>query len=148
MSKKLNLNKKPEYLLLVASLVFFLSSAFFLTAEIDFQKIKMFSVPIKTMFWIIPFYHSFLWLLYLLTKKFLYSITMTWIHVLATVFTTVLIIIILFSSINPSRITNDRYELIGNATQSLFLIFVFAQLIFVANILLGALSTKRFVQEN
>lgn len=148
MCTKLNLYKKPEYLLLVSSLVFFLSSVFFLTEEINFQEIKIFSVPIKTMFWIIPFYHSFLWLLYLLTKKFLYSITMAWIHVLANVFTTALIIIILFSSINPSRITNDRYELIGNAMQSLFLIFVFVQLIFVANILLGALSIKRFVQEN
>ena len=109
MITKLNLYKKPEYLLLVASLVFFLPFAFFPTDENIFQDIKMFSVPVKTTFWIIPFYHIFLWLLYLLTKKFLYSITITRIHTVIIVLVTSLILIVLFFGINSSqRITEIK----------------------------------------
>jgi hypothetical protein len=146
MITKLNLYKKPEYLLLVASLVFFLPFAFFPTDENIFQDIKMFSVPVKTTFWIIPFYHIFLWLLYLLTKKFLYSITITRIHTVITVLVTSLILIVLFFGINPSQRITENYETIGNLIQLLFLIFIFTQLVYMANLLLGFLTKRKIDQ--
>ncbi len=106
----------------------------------------MFSVPVKTMFWTIPCYHVFLWLLYLLTKKFLYSITITWIHTIITVLITTLILIVLFFGINSSQGIIENHETIGNLIQLLFLIFVFTQLVYMANLLLGFLTKRKIDQ--
>lgn len=143
MSTKFNLSKKPEQLLLFTAIALLLAFVFSLIANIDFQDIKMFNVPLRTMLLIIPLILISLWLLYTITKKFLYSVVITRIHVFITVFTTTLILIILFASINSSQFTNDRQELIGNAMQVLFLLFVFIQLTFVANILLGLFAKRQ-----
>jgi cytochrome b561 len=148
MSTKLNLNKKPEYFLLVASFVFFLSSAFWPTDQIVFQDIKMFSVPIKTIFWIIPLFPVFLFALYLLTKKLLYSITLAWIHAVITVLVTILVLIVVFVSIDPSQEIIENQETIGSLIQFLFLIFIFTQLVYVTNLLLGILTKRKINQTN
>jgi hypothetical protein len=148
MNTKLNLKKKPEQLLLFTAIALLFILIFFPIAKLDFQDVKLFSVPVKTIFWIIPLFHIFLWVLYLLTKKFLYSIAGTWIHTIITFLVTILILTFLFVGISPSQRITENHETIGNVIQILFIIFVFVQLFFVANILLGALTTKRVVQDD
>ena len=106
----------------------------------------MFSFPLAIIAWIIPLLLVSFWLLYLLTKRFLYSTTITRIHVFTTVATTILIVIVLYMGIHPQQPASliDRQQLIGNAMQILFIIFVCAQGTYVANVLLGLLQkTKR-----
>jgi len=143
MSTMLNIRKSPHQLLLFTAVVLLLVLVFSLIAKMDFQYIKMFSVPLTTMLWIIPLLLISLWLLYILTNRFLYSVTITRIHVLITVLTTILIMTVLCIGIKPSQEPIDGYELIGTSMQVLFLIFVFAQLFYLANVLLGLFTKKR-----
>jgi len=137
-----NIKERPYGLLLFTAIAISLAFVFPPIANIDFQEITMFSIPLAIMAWIIPMLLLSLWLLYLLTRRFLYSMTITWIHVLITVLATILIVTILYIGLNPSQLKNNRYELIGNAIQILFVILVFGQLTYLANVLLG-LFTKR-----
>lgn len=137
MKTMLNIKEAPYGILLFTAIALLFALVFYPIVNIDFQGKTMFSVPLTIMVWIIPLLLIIFWLLYLLTRTFLYSITITWIHVLITVLATILMVTVLYIGINPSQSTNGRYELIGNAMQILSIIFVFGQLIYLANILLG-----------
>ncbi len=142
----LNIKERPYVMLLITAVVVFFTLVFSKIAHVDFQDKTMFSVPLPILAWIIPLLLASFWLLYLLTRRFLYSMTITRIHILITVSTTILILILLFIGINPLQSTThnefdtslvDRQELIGNSMQILFLIFVCGQFTYLANVLLG-----------
>ena len=141
MSTILNIRKSPHQLLLLTAIALLFMLVISPMAKIDFQDKTMFSLPLAAMLWIIPLFLMCLWLLYLLTNGFLYSVTMTRIHVLLTVLATILVLTVLYIGINPSQGTSENHRLIGDSMQILSLIFVFAQLIYLANVLLG-LFTK------
>ena len=69
--------------------------------------------------------------------------TIARIHIFITVSATILMVTILYIGFNPSQLTNDRHEFIGNAMQILFIIFVCGQFAYVANVLLGFFSYKK-----
>jgi hypothetical protein len=142
----LNVKERPYVMLLLTAVVLFFALVFSKIAQIDFQDKTMFSVPLAILAWIIPLLLTSFWLLYLMTRRFLYSMTITRIHVLITVSTTILIVILLFIGINPMQVTThseldaslvNRQELIGNAMQIQFLIFVCGQFTYLANVILG-----------
>ncbi len=137
MKSILSIKESPYVLLLFTTIALLLALAFRPIAEIDIQDITMFSFPLSSIVWIFPFLLLSSWLIYLVTNKFLYSRTITWIHVLITVITTLLIAIVLYIGINPTSYTNDRHELIGIVIQVLSILFVFGQLIYIANFLIG-----------
>ncbi len=137
MKTMLNIQDSPYALLLFTAVALLVALVLSPIANVDFQDMTMFSVPLANMIWMIPLLLTSLWLLYLLTRRFLYSMTVTWIHVLLTVITTLLIVAVLFIGINPSELARERHELIGTATQILSMVFVFGQLTFLANVLLG-----------
>jgi cell division protein FtsW (lipid II flippase) len=110
-----NIKEAPYGLLLLTAIVLLFALVFPPVATIDFQDKTMFSVPLTTMVWIIPFLLIAFWLLYVLTNRFLYSVTITRVHVLITVFVAILIVTVLYSGIKPLQPTSDRHELIGNA---------------------------------
>ena len=139
----LNIRERPYALLLFTAIAFLLALVFLPIARIDLQDTTLFSVPSAVIVWIIPLLLLFFWLLYLLTKRFLYSMTITWIHVLITIFATILLVTVLYIGIVPSQLKNNRHELIGNAIQILSLIFVFGQLTYVANVLLGLFAKRQ-----
>ncbi|MBK6901493.1 MAG: hypothetical protein IPH04_01430 [Saprospirales bacterium] len=143
MKTALNLKENPFVLLLFTTIILLLALALRPIANVDFQDKVVFGIPLDNMVWIIPLFLMSFWLLYLATKKFLYSPTVTWIHVLTTVITTLLIVALLYIGITPSPYTSDRHELIGNAMQMLTLIFVLGQLFFIANIGLGILGRRK-----
>ena len=134
-----NIKERPHRLLLFTAIGLLLSLVLPPIAHLDFQGKTMFSVPLATMVWIIPVLLISLWLLYVLTSRFLYSVTITWIHIFVTVFATILIMAVLYIGINPSQFRNDRHELIGNAIQNLAILFVCGQFAYLANVLLGLL---------
>lgn len=143
MSIKLNIYKKPEQLLLYTGIAFLFALVFSIVAKIDFHDTKLFSVPLTTMLWATPMFLFALWLLYIFANRFLYSSTFTRLHIFITVLLTILILIILFISINPSQGIIENHETIGNSILLLFLLFVLAQLVFVANLLLGLLTKRK-----
>ncbi len=139
MQTSLNVKKDPFVLLLFTTILLLFAFALSPVAHVEFQDKVMFTIPLGNMVWTIPLYLICFWLVYLITKKYLYSVTVTWIHVLTTVITNLSIVTVLYIGITPSSISNDRYEIIGNAMQALTLILVFAQFIYLANVGLGIL---------
>ena len=137
----LNIKERPYSLLLITAAALFIALVFPPVAGIDFQDKTMFNIPIAIMVWIIPLFLISIWMLYLLTNRIIYSFTLTRIHVILTVSTAILIAIVLYIGINPLQAsTTDRQELIGNAIQILFIIFICTQFTFLANIILGLLK--------
>ena len=141
----LNIKERPYRLLLFTAIAISPALVFPPIAHIDFQNKTMFSVPLAIIAWIIPLLLISFWLLYLLTKRFLYSTTITRIHVFITFATTVSIVIVLYLGIHPLQSSSsiDRQELIGNAMQILFILFVCAQCIYLTNVLLGLLQKNK-----
>ena len=134
----IKINERPHVLLYLTAIVLFIARVLVPLLNIEYSEITLFSVPLDRMGWIIPFLLTILWLIYLLTNRFLYSRTISWIHVLLTVTSMILILIIFLIGINPDKNGSiDRVDLIGNSMQILFLIFVCCQLLFLANILIG-----------
>jgi hypothetical protein len=138
----LNIKDRPYGLLLFTAIVLSIAFIFIPMSHINFRDTTMFTIPLTIVAWIIPLLLISFWLLYIFTKKFLYSITITRIHVFITVATTMLIAVFLYMGIHPSQpaFSTDRQELIGNAIQILFILFVCAQCTYVANVLLRLLQ--------
>ena len=141
----LNIKDRPYGLLLFEAIALSLVFVFSPLAHINFEDKTMFSFPLAIIAWIIPLLLITFWLLYLLTKRFLYSTTITRIHVFITFTTTVSIVIVLYLGIHPLQSSSsiDRQELIGNAMQILFILFVCAQCIYLTNVLLGLLQKNK-----
>jgi len=133
----LNIKERPYGLLLLTAIALLLACVFPPFEAIDFQGKTMFSFPLAVVIWIFPLLLISFWGLYLLTRRFLYSIAITRIHVLVTVSATILIVTVLYIGINPSQFTTDRHESIGNAMQILVLIFLGGQFFYLANVLIG-----------
>lgn len=143
MKTSLNLKENPSILLLLTTIILLSALALRPIANVDFQDKVVFGIPLDNMVWIIPLFLISFLLLYLTTKKFIYSVTVTWIHVLTTVITTLLIVALLYIGIAPSPYTSGRHELIGSAIQMLTLIFVFGQFFYIANVGLGILGRRK-----
>ena len=139
----LNIKEKPDRLLLFAAIALSLAFAFIPITRSDFQDKTMFGVPLGIFVWTIPLLLLTLWTLYLLTKRVLFSKGISLIHVLITVFTTMLTAIIFYIAINPVQVQLHHYfgpnavEIIGNIARTVFFLFVFGQFIFLTNVLLG-----------
>ncbi|MFN7118734.1 MAG: hypothetical protein ACK4TA_18185 [Saprospiraceae bacterium] len=143
MQASFNLKKDPFALLLFATILLLLALALRPLVNIDFQDKVVFGLPLNNVVWMIPLFLIGFWLLYLSTKQFLYSITATWIHVLTTVISTLLLVAVLYIGINPLPYLSERHEMIGNAVQMLTLLFLAAQVIYLANVGIGLLSRRK-----
>ena len=138
----LNIKKNPDVLLLfmaIALLFVFVSPPF---STLD-EDMTMFSLPLAIMVWIFPVLLISFWLLYRLTRRFLYSFVITRIHIFVTISATMLIVAILYLTTNRSQFVTERYELIGNTMQVLVMLLVCGQLAYLANVFLGLLEKPR-----
>ena len=143
MQTSLNLRKEPFALLLFTTIILLFVIALRPISNVDFQDKVMFGVPLDNMVWIIPCFLISFWLLYLATKKFLYSTTATWVHVIATVASTLLIVSILYIGTNPTQTISEHHELVGNITQIVTLIFIAGQLTYIGNLILGLFKGQK-----
>jgi hypothetical protein len=140
MQTSLNLRKEPFVLLLFTTVILLFTFTLRPITTLDFQDKVMFGIPLDNMVWFIPFFLLTFWLVYLTTNKILYSTTITWVHVLATVILTLLIVILSYIGFLPSKGTIERHELVGNTMQFLALLFLFGQIFFLLNIGLGIIK--------
>lgn len=143
METSLNFRKEPFALLLLTTIVLLYVLALRPISNNEFQDKVMFGVPLGNMVWIIPGFLISFWLLYLTTKKYLYSTTATWIHVIATILSTLSIVLVLYIGINPTPIISQRHELVGNAIQIVTLLFVVGQLTYIGNVILGLIRSQK-----
>jgi hypothetical protein len=145
MQTSLNFRKEPFALFLFATIILLFILALRPISKIDFQDKVMFGIPLDNMVWIIPCFLISFWLLYLGTKKFLYSKTATWIHVIATVVSTLLIVSILYIGINPTQTISEQHELVGNIIQIVTLLFIVGQLTYIGNVFLGLTRRQKAI---
>ena len=143
MQASLNFRKEPFALLLLTTIILLFVLALRPISNTDFHDKVMFGVPLNNMVWIIPFFLISFWLLYLATKKFLYSTKATWVHVIATVASTLLIVSILYFGINPTQTISENHELVGNIIQIVTLIFIVGQFTYIGNLILGLFKGQK-----
>jgi hypothetical protein len=143
MQTSLNFRKEPFALLLFTTIILLFILALRPISNVNFHDKVMFGVPLNNMVWIIPCFLISLWLLYLATKKFLYSATATWIHVIATIVSTFLIVSVLYIGINPTPAISEQHELIGKIIQIVTLLFVVGQIAFIGNVLFGLIRRQK-----
>ena len=143
MNTSLNFRKEPFALLLLTTIILLFVLALRPISNTDFHDKVMFGVPLNNMVWIIPFFLISFWLLYLATKKFLYSTKATWVHVIATVASTLLIVSILYFGINPTQTISENHELVGNIIQIVTLIFIVGQFTYIGNLILGLFKGQK-----
>lgn len=137
MTPILSIKKNPYVLLLFTTMALLFALAFRPIVNLDFQDKTVFTIPLDSMVWAIPLLLLSLWLFYVPTSKFLYSRAITWIHVLITVITTLLIVTVIYVGINPSPYTSSKHELSGSVMHILSMLFVLGQLAYLTNILVG-----------
>jgi heme/copper-type cytochrome/quinol oxidase subunit 1 len=105
-------------------------------------------------FWLLATLDLFVWVLYLLTNKILYSKVLTWTHVIITILTLAIFAIILFLSNNilnskPIRYydhsnwnSSEMYSTLMKTIAIIILILLFGQIIFVVNLIAGLFRRK------
>lgn len=143
MQTSLNFRKEPFTLLLSSTIILLFVLALQPISNIDLQDKVMFGVPLANMVWIIPCFLISFWLLYLATKKFLYSKTATWIHVIATVVSTLLIVSVHYIGIDPTPAISQHHELFGNVIQLVTLLFIVGQFVYVGNLIGGLVKGQK-----
>lgn len=143
MKTSLNFREKPFAYLWFSSVIWIIIIVAHLLFGLSFQDKLMFSFPLESIIWIFPAFLFLLWLLYLATRKLLYSDTLTRVHVLTTVITSLIIAAVLFMAIAPVTSLSNYPELIGLVMQWLSVIFVLSQLFYLINLVLGVLISKK-----
>ena len=102
-------------------------------------------------FWLFAFLALFIWSVYALTNKMLYSKILTWIHVIITITTLTLFALTLnFGNIllnpKPRHYSDwhsvDAYRKSNETIASIFVILLIGQIIFIINIFAGLLKRR------
>ena len=140
-----NVKKEPFALLLLTIFVLLFVLAISPLSNIDFRDKVMFGISLDNVIWIIPGFLITCWLVYLATRKILYSILATWIHVITTVVSTLLLVTILYMGINPTPLISVSQELVGNLIQLVTLLFISGQFIYLGNIILGLINRNKTI---
>lgn len=147
-----NFRERPYNLFLFTAMVVSLVLVFLSLSHTGFRDNTMFLVPLAFIIWIIPLLLLFFWVLYLLTRRFLYSNALTRVHVFLTVFTVVLILAALYLGINPLQPAASRYydtvaksgwQMVAGSIQIVLILLICGQCIYIVNVLLGVLVKKR-----
>src|SRR5687767_4244247 len=103
--------KSPHHLLVVTGLVLVLIS-FFLNEKQTFDihlHDTYFIIVLGHVFWLFAIIVAFLWTLYLVSRKVLYSTRLTWLHVVMTVMTVLLILFLVYLQGNISNQSSGTY---------------------------------------
>ena len=149
------MKQKPYNLLLWTGLILVLTSFFILkqnnTVDIHLHD-TYFVIAHTHIFWLLAFLALFVWTLYLLTNKILFSKSLVWTHVIITIMTILLFALSLFfgdSFINPtppryydysSWNSFDNYTTFTKAFGVTIFVLLFGQFIFVINFIVGLLK--------
>lgn len=152
------LKQRPYNLLLFTAVILFISGLMVDNFSVDIHlHDTYYIVPVKYFLWLPASLMMLLWLLYLLTKRFLYSSTLTWLHIILTVFFSVFILVVYYWSARssdgilgvPAHYYNNgivhpsqMFGNINNYIQFSFFILFFAQLVFIFHFIKGIYKRK------
>jgi hypothetical protein len=137
MPDSLRVDRSPLILMPLATMILLLVIALSAFMGMSLQGMTIYSLPFESMLWTFPFLQMFLWLCYALTRRYMCSMKMAWIHIVLTVFTTLLIGIVIFIGAAPAQFLRVNDLMVGKALQILTLLFALGQMIYVANLCIG-----------
>jgi hypothetical protein len=149
----LMLNKtRPHNLLLIIAVTLIPIIVFIQTTTEKFHN-TMFLTPTALLVWMIPTWLILFWLVYVCSNKFLYSVTITRIHIAITICTAILILTALYFEINPFESTSSRYytsavierknDLIGQAMRAALTVLIFGQSTYFINVFYGLFGNRK-----
>src|SRR5690242_8828642 len=89
--------ERPYNFLLLTAILLFIASIFNFNVPIDIHLHNTYFIfPLKLLIWLPTIILILFWLLYLLTKRFLFSKALTWTHVILTIICSILLLILPF----------------------------------------------------
>jgi heme/copper-type cytochrome/quinol oxidase subunit 1 len=149
----MRLKQRPYNLLLLTSILLFIVGLFSFNSAMDIHLHDTYFVfPLTYLMWIPSVILLIFWLLYLLTKKFLYSKALIWTHIISTIVGSVFILAFPFLLTNsheglagiPSRYydigQSKTYQFFGNLTKTtvvIAFILTAGQLTYLINFVVG-----------
>lgn len=151
------MKQKPYNLFLLTAFIFVLTSFFVLSQNnsVDIHLHDTYFVVAHThVFWLLAILALFVWTLYLLTNKILYSKALTWTHVIITILTLLLFGLILsfgdsFMNPTPRRYYDysnwnsfNNYTTFTKAIGITISVLLFGQFIFVINFVVGLFKRR------
>lgn len=145
----MNVKTKPYKLLLPFVVLLILISFFVQNNSMDIHLHDTYLiVSLAHIVWAIAVVLLFIWLLYKLTSKFLFSNWLSWVHVIATILSVFFLVALLFSNGNFLKPIPRLYVDIGNVSvraglknygflSKMMVISVLGQAAFLVNLFLG-----------
>jgi len=150
--------ERPYNLLLLTAILLFIAGLFSGNFPIDILlHDTYFVLPITYLLWFPSFVLAFFWLLYLLTKRFLFSKVLMWTHITLTIICSVFIHVIPYLSVYSSAglagaprryYDNDisnKYRVFNNMNTIILLtliVLLLGQLIYFVNLIIGFYKRK------
>lgn len=148
-----NFKERPYNVLLLAAILILIASFFTSVQTIDIYIYDtIFVITIKHLFWIIITLLLMLWALYSLTKRFLFSKLLIWIHVMLSIIISLYLVSALFFAQNSNKglagiprryYDNETWIMIkyySNLTEGVALalfILIAGVLIYIINLIVG-----------
>ena len=145
--------ERPYNLLLLTAVIVSTASLFVFNKAFDFHvRDTYFVVTLSYLFWAVCLLLLLFWTVYLLTKRLLFSVTLTWAHVIATTSSLIIILIVSLlgtNSYNGLAGMSRRYYdydswntfiLYNNQAKGIlvaFLLILVGQLAYVTNLIVG-----------
>ncbi len=149
----MKLKTGPYHLLFFTSIILFIGGLFGYESTIDIHiRATYFIIPLSYLVWVPAIFLFVLWILYLLTKKFLYSKILLWLHIILTIITSLFMLIVPYISTyayggkagSPRQYNEygelNQFKMFSNITNILVTILVFfilVQLAYFINLFVG-----------
>ena len=159
----LNFKKRPYNLLLITAILLFGLAIFTFDSTIDFILFgKHYSVPLTILLWLNTIILLIFWLLYMVTKRLLFSPFLTKTHIIFTVSLSLILVAIAFTFIYSSAGSNgprryydygdvlNKFKVFNNMSPIIsiaLVLLIFGQLIFFINLLPGIYNKAAFTKQ-
>lgn len=144
---------KPYNLFLIVALIFS-SSVYFFSNKNNSIDIHLhdtyFVIAYTQVIWLLALIAITIWILYVITNKFLYSIKLVWVHTISTIVALTLIAITLWLLKHNNGITRQYYDISNNNINTfdgyekiigiVLVLLVVVQIVFIVNFIIGLIK--------
>jgi hypothetical protein len=143
----------PHNLLLLTASALFVISFFYIgkTTDIHLHDTK-FVFPMQFFIWGLTFFLLSVWVLYKVTNRFLFAKYMTWTHVVLTIISLTLFIILwamedkLLPSTNNEAVSFETFQNYNKSVTKFYLpiavVFAIGQICYIVNLAMGLIKRK------